>query len=95
MGFPSYNYSAGLRVRAIQSQLRAAFTVCSSARTALGLREVTLAREALKNVKRAADWVRAHLAEPNHVPPEAIAGIAEQLVKLDQELANLETQVWR
>jgi len=95
MGFPPYNRSAGLRVRAIQSQLNAAFTICASAKTALDLREVTLAREALRNAKRTAGWVRAHLNEPNHVPTDAIADIAKQLADLDKQIANLETQIRR
>lgn len=95
MGFPLFNHSVALRVGAIRSQLRAAFTVCSTAKTALDLRDVSLAREGLKNAKRTADWVRAHLNVPNHVPTDAIADIAEELADLDQQIANLETQIRR
>ena len=92
MGFPLHNHSAGLRVRAVRSQLRAAFTICATAKTALDLHEVGLAREAVKNAKRTAHWVRAHLNEPNHVPTDAIAGLAEQLAALEQQIRILETK---
>ena len=93
MGFPLHNHSAGLRVRAVRSRLRAAFTICATAKTALDLHEVGLAREAVKNAKRTAERVRVHLNEPNHVPTDAIADIAKELAELDQQIAKLERQI--
>jgi len=93
MGLPLFNHSATLRARAIRSQLRAAFTVCSTAKTAFDRHEVGLGREAVKNAKRTAERVRVHLNEPNHVPTDAIADIAKELAELDQQIAKLERQI--
>ena len=83
-------WSTGLRVRAMESQLSAAFTFCSTAETALVLGRVQNAREAIGNARRAAGMLRLHLDEPNHIPADAVASMADRLRELENRISRLE-----
>jgi hypothetical protein len=90
MGTELYTWSTQLRARAMESQLSAAFTLCSTANIAVVLGRVQNAREAIGNARRTAEVVRLHLAEPSHVPADAIQSIADRLAKLDSLISSLE-----
>jgi len=90
---PIRSRSASSRVRAIQLQLRAAFHVCSTAKTAILLNRVQDAREALENAKHTAHIVRAHLSEPSHVPTDSFACIHNKLLELESLIARVEVRL--
>ena len=79
-----------LRVRTVELQLSAAFTFCSTAENALVLGRVQHAREAIGNARRAAGVVRIHLDEPNRVPADAAASIADGLAELENLISRCE-----
>ena len=84
---------AQLRVKAIQSQLDAALTYCSTAETALAvLGRVENARRAIEKARRAAELVRAHINEPNHVPADSLNRINERLTELDTRISSIEAR---
>jgi len=87
--------SAQLRVKAIRLQLDAAFTFCSTAGTAFILGRVQNAREAIANARHTAEAVHIHLAEPNHVPADSVASIADRLAQLENEISGLEGRFLR
>jgi len=85
---------AQLRLRAIQSQLDAAFTYCSTAETALTvLGRVENARRAIEKARRAAELVQAHVNEPNHVPADSVDRINERLTELDTRVSSIEARL--
>lgn len=84
---------AQLRMKAIQSQLDAAFTYCVTAETALSvLGRVENARRAIERARRAAELVRAHVNEPNHVPADSVDRIKERLTELDSRISSLQAR---
>ena len=85
--------AAELRASAIISQLTSAFTQCSVANTALALCHVQRGRDAVENARHTAQVVRAHLDEPDHVPPDSAAGLRDQLAELEKEISNLEARL--
>jgi len=82
-----------LRVRAVELQLSAAFTICSTAENALVLGRVQHAREAIGNARRTAGVVRVHLDEPKHVPADSVASIAERLAELQTVISRFEERL--
>ena len=81
---------AQLRVEAMALQLSSAFRVCTTAENAVVLGRFRNAREAIANARRTAERVRLHLDEPNHVPADAIASIADQLTELETLISRCE-----
>jgi hypothetical protein len=81
---------AQLRVEAMGLQLSSAFRFCTTAENALIFGRVQNAREAIAKARRAADRVRLHLDEPNHVPADAVASIADQLADLETVISRWE-----
>ena len=90
MGIELYARSTRLRVRAMELQLSAAFTFCSTAENALDLGRVQNARKAIGNARRTALVVGLHLDEPNHVPADALANIADGLAELKTLISRFE-----
>jgi hypothetical protein len=87
--------AARLRLRAMRSQLTAALRVCSSAENALVLGQIQLGHDAISKARNTVRWVREHLEEPNHVPPDSVAGIQEQLAQLEKHMSELEAQLFQ
>ena len=84
---------AQLRLKAMQSQLDAAFIHCATAETALTvLRRVEDARRAIEKARHTAEVIRAHVNEPNHVPAESIARINGRLRELDKRISNIKAR---
>jgi hypothetical protein len=84
---------AQLRLRAMESQLDAAFNYCSTAQNALAvLGRVKDARRAIENARHTAESVRAHVNEPNHVPADSVAGINDRLAELGGRISRVETR---
>ncbi len=82
--------AAELRVQAIRLQLRSGFHFCATAENAAGLGDLQLGRNAVRNARKVAEGVRAHLKEPHHVPAESLVSLRTELVKLQAHLAAVE-----
>jgi len=83
-----------LRLRAMQSQLDAAFNYCSTAQNALALLgRVKHARTAIEKARHTAELVRAHVNQPNRVPADSVAGIQDRLAELGGQIARVETRL--
>jgi hypothetical protein len=82
--------AAQLRLQAIESQLSAAFTFCSVAKTAQALGRIQHGREAIKHASHTAQMVRFHLDEPDHVPADSRPDALGQLAELEEQLSRLD-----
>lgn len=81
-----------LRLKAMQSQLDAAFNYCSTAQNALAvLGRVRHARAAIQKAKHTAELVRVHVNQPNRVSADSVAGIQDRLAELGGQIARVET----
>jgi len=76
----------------MQSQLAAALNYCSSAENALIVGQVQLGQNAVEKARHTAQWVRAQLKEPNHVPADSVSSIGDQLAELEKRISNVEAQ---
>ena len=85
--------AAEARLRAIQSQLAAAFTLCGTAETAIRLGQFDEARTVVQKLLYGAEAIRHHLDEPRHVPPASVPNLREQLAKLENTIRNVEQQL--
>lgn len=87
--------AAECRLTVIESQLALGFTLCALAET-----EIRYGRpgEALKLVNKLwhhAQTIRTHLDEPDHLPGTAISDIRQQLTKLTERTAEIESNLRR
>lgn len=78
-----------MRAAAIFSQLGAGFTLCSTAKLALRMRQGQTGRRALEKAKHITEHVQKHLAEPRHVPADLRSGLEDELEKLKKEISIL------
>ncbi len=85
--------AADVRLRAIQSQLAAAFTLCATVETAIRLGHIDDARTVIQKLLYHAETIRHHLDEPHHVPPASVPDLRQQLARLITEIRNAEKQL--
>jgi len=78
--------AAKVRAQAIRAQLSAAITFRRMVDVELDLGRSDIAHTLLRKIQFIAEKIRAHLDEPNHVPPN-------QLDQLRGELAGLESEI--
>lgn len=85
---------ARLRLRAMQSQLDAAFNCCSTAQNALAvLDRVMVARTAIEKARHTAELVGDHVKQPNRVPVDSVTGINDRLAELGERILRVETRL--
>jgi len=85
---------ARLRLRAMQSQLDAAFNCCSTAQNALAvLDRMMVARTAIEKARHTAELVGDHVKQPNRVPVDSVTGINDRLAELGERILRIETRL--
>jgi hypothetical protein len=85
---------AQLRLRAMQSQLDAAFNYCCTAQNALAvLGRMMDARTAIEKARHTAELVRVHVNQPNRVPADSVAGVKDRLAELGGRISRVETRL--
>jgi len=85
--------AARLRLHAMQAQLNSAFNYCLTAKNSFVLGQVQLGHRALEKARHTAQFIHAHLKEPNHVPADSVAGILDQLAELEKRISSVEAQL--
>ncbi len=85
--------AAEVRLRAIQSQLAAAFALCGTAETAIRLGQLENARTVIQKLLYSAEAIRHHVDEPHHVPPASVPELRQQLAELNTSIRSVEKQL--
>lgn len=86
--------AAQVRLQAMELQLTSAFNYCSTGENALAvLGRVATAQHSIEKARHAAEKVRTHVEEPNHVPADSVTGINERLAELDRRIFDIEGQL--
>ena len=86
--------AAGSRLRAIESQLSLAFTMCALAETELRYQQPGEAFKLLDKVRNTAESIRIHLGEPNHVPKPSISHLRKHLRRLEIRIRDVEALLY-
>jgi hypothetical protein len=81
--------AAQTRLRSIQSQLGIGFTFCRIVETEIREGKIDEARKLIQKTRRAAQLIRGHLDEPDHVPPDQVNAAREVLRKLEARIADV------
>ena len=89
----SFVKAARLRLEAMQAQLMAASTYCSTAENAIGMGRVENGRTAIAKARHTAETVRVHILEPNHVAADFVAEIRQRLTELDRRISTIEARL--
>jgi len=82
--------AAQTRAQAIQSQISAAFTLCEMAKAEVGYGRGDVARRLLSKPPHTAETIAHHLDTPNHVPPNQVDQLHDELVRLESQIHSLE-----
>jgi hypothetical protein len=85
--------AAQTRLCAIESQLSFGFTLCVMAERELAYGHADEARLLIEKVQYVSKTVDRHLDEPNHVPPDQVAGCRYQLAQLESRILKIEAQL--
>jgi hypothetical protein len=83
--------AAESRLRAVESQLSLALTLCAIAETEIRYSRNDEAIKVVKKVRHHAETIRFHLDEPNHLPSIAISDLRKQLEKVNKRLEKIES----
>lgn len=85
--------SAQRRLEAMQAKLSLALTFCTLAETELDFNEVAQARKLIEIVQQTAEATHQHLAKPNHIPPEHIEELRQQLVQVEERMQSVQSRL--
>ena len=83
--------AAESRLRAVESQLSLALTLCAIAETELRYSQTDEAIKVVNKVRHHAETIRVHLDEPNHLPRIAIPDLRKQLEQVKKRIAKIES----
>jgi TolA-binding protein len=82
--------AAESRLRAVESQLSLALTLCAIAETEIRYSRLDEAIKVVNKVRHHAETIRLHLDEPNHVPRAAISELRKQLKQVNERIEKIE-----
>ena len=82
--------TAQAQLTVLQSQLLLASTLCDAAEAEIPYGDL---RRAITSLRQVADSIRLHVADPNHVPPDATNEISERFAQLENRIARLQSRV--
>lgn len=85
--------AAASRLRAVESQLSLAFTLCSIAETEIQFRRPDEALKVVVKLKHHAETIHHHLNEPNHLPRAAISDLRKELAQLKRLVGKIESRL--
>jgi len=81
------------RLRAIESQLALAFTLCAIAETEIRYSRPDEATKVVKKIRHHAETIRTHVNEPNHIPRPSISDFLKQLTQLEKCTEEIELRL--
>lgn len=82
--------AAESRLRAVESQLSLAFTLCAIAETEIRYSRPDEAIKVVNKVRHHAETIGYHLDEPNHLPSTAISDLRKRLTQLNERTDEIE-----
>lgn len=85
--------AAECRLKSVESQLSAAFTLCELAKTLTRYYEPNEAIKVLDKVRYHAETISFHIDEPNHLPRTAISDLREQVMLLKKRTEEIESRL--
>ncbi len=86
-----HRMAAESRLRAVESQLALAFTLCAIAETEIRYSRPDEAIKVVNKLRHHAETIRFHIDEPNHLPSIAIPDLRQQLTKLQKRTEEIES----
>jgi hypothetical protein len=88
-----HRMAAQSRLRAVESQIALAFTLCAIAETEIRYGQTDEAIKVLKKVRHHAETISFHIDEPNHLPSPAISDLRKQLTQLRKRTEEIESSL--
>ncbi len=85
--------AAQSRLRAIETQLSLAFTLCDVAETNVRYKERAAARKVLEKIRHMADSISAHVGEEHHVPAATVPQLRSRLAQITRQANDIEEQL--
>ncbi len=85
--------AAEYRLKSVESQISAAFTLCALAETAIRCGRPDEAIKALEKVRYHAETISFHIDEPNHLPCTAISDLREQVTQLKKCTEEIDSRL--
>ena len=86
-----HKMAAESRLRAVESQIALAFTLCAIAETQIRYSRTDEAIKVLNKVRQHTETISFHIDEPNHLPGDAISGLRKQLAQLNKRIDEIES----
>ncbi len=83
-----HRYRCALRLQAMQSQIAAALTLCSTAEHLLRRRRFQEGRKAIDAARQTAQFINQHVVEPTQ-PADSIPDIRRQLAELESRICSV------
>src|SRR5215470_15378772 len=87
-----HTIAAESRLRAVESQLALAFTLCAIAETEIRYNRPDEAIKVISKVRHHAETISFHVDEPDHLPTTAISGLRKQLAQLEKRTEEIESR---
>lgn len=84
-----HKMGAESRLRAVESQLALAFTLCSIAETEIRYSRLDEASKVTNKVRHHAETISFHIDEPNHLPAIAISELRQQVAQLKKRTEEI------
>lgn len=88
-----HRMAAESRLRAVESQLTLAFTLCAIAETEIQYSRPDEAIKLINKVRHHAETISFHIDEPNHLPSAAIPDLREQMTHLKRRTEEIESRL--
>ncbi len=88
-----HRMAAESRLRAVESQLALAFTLCTIAETEIRYSRPDEAIKVINKVRHHAETISFHIDEPNHLPSAAIPDLREQMTHLKRRTEEIESRL--
>ena len=83
--------AAAYRLRAVESQLSLAFTLCELVETLIRYDQPNEAIKLINKVRHHTEVIRLHIDEPNHLPGTAIPHLRERVTQLRNRTEEIES----
>jgi hypothetical protein len=88
-----HKVAAESRLKAVESQLALAFTLCAIAETEIRYSRPDEAIKVLNKVRHQTETISFHIGEPNHLPSTAISRLREQVSQLKKRTEEIESRL--
>lgn len=85
--------AAESRLRAVESQLALAFTLCAIAETEIRYSRPEEAIKVVNKVRHHAEKIGFHIDEPSHLPSTAVPDLRKQLTQLKKRTEEIESSL--